>query len=270
LPFSKPRQLNFAPLKPAEFSTKMLHNVTQAGVNLLSKLPGQVAIHNQLGKVEKMAGQVSQLSLSAQSLSNAARTAEVGRTPQGANIQKGIKEMAAMINGGKGNDAIQNRWGSFVSDIARGGRPVDVMALVQHVVRESYLDNIKNLRDHSDKVKHFNEVKKGIRSHIQSFRQIQSASTQLPDKLRKQEFQVSSESGQFALQQGPTIKTRQELDSHIKELEGQLQTVGDDAQLANVDMQNMLQKQQQTLQMMSQISKQLHDTAMAIVRKIGG
>jgi hypothetical protein len=45
---------------------------------------------------------------------------------------------------------------------------------------------------------------------------------------------------------------------------------GDDAQLANVDLQNMLQKQQQTLQMMSNISKMLHDTAMAVIRKIGG
>jgi hypothetical protein len=44
----------------------------------------------------------------------------------------------------------------------------------------------------------------------------------------------------------------------------------DDAQLANVDLQNILQKQQQTLQMMSNISKMLHDTAAAIIRKIGG
>ncbi len=48
-----------------------------------------------------------------------------------------------------------------------------------------------------------------------------------------------------------------------------MKEVGDDAQLANMDLQNMLQKQQQTLQMMSNISKMLHDTAMAVIRKIG-
>jgi len=48
-----------------------------------------------------------------------------------------------------------------------------------------------------------------------------------------------------------------------------MNSVGDDAQLANVDLQNMLQKQQQTMQMMSNISKMLHDTAMAVIRKIG-
>jgi hypothetical protein len=61
-----------------------------------------------------------------------------------------------------------------------------------------------------------------------------------------------------------------ELDQYIEEMESQLNSVGDDAQLANVDLQNMLQKQQQTLQMMSNISKMLHDTAMAVIRKMGG
>jgi hypothetical protein len=66
------------------------------------------------------------------------------------------------------------------------------------------------------------------------------------------------------------ILTKAELDTYIQGMEEKLNSVGDDAQLANVDLQNMLQKQQQTLQMMSNISKMLHDTAMAVVRKIGG
>ncbi len=56
----------------------------------------------------------------------------------------------------------------------------------------------------------------------------------------------------------------------IEAWNGKLDAVGDDAQLANVDLQNALQKQQQTLQMLSSISKLLHDSAMAVVRKIGG
>jgi hypothetical protein len=44
----------------------------------------------------------------------------------------------------------------------------------------------------------------------------------------------------------------------------------DDAQLANLDLQDLLQKQQQALQMLSNVSKTLHDTAMSIIRKIGG
>ncbi len=69
---------------------------------------------------------------------------------------------------------------------------------------------------------------------------------------------------------GDTVNTKAEAEAYVEYLENRLNTIGDDAQLANVDLQNWLQKQQQTLQMMSTISKQLHDTAMAIIRKMGG
>ena len=62
-------------------------------------------------------------------------------------------------------------------------------------------------------------------------------------------------------------KTFQE---EIKKWEEKLNSVGDDAQLANVDLQNTLQKQQQTLQMMSNISKMLYDTSQSVIRKMGG
>lgn len=55
----------------------------------------------------------------------------------------------------------------------------------------------------------------------------------------------------------------------LKYYEDELSSVGDDAQLANIDLQNYLQKQQQLMQMLSSISKATHDTAMAVIRKIG-
>ena len=65
------------------------------------------------------------------------------------------------------------------------------------------------------------------------------------------------------------IETMKALDEYIENLEEELAAVGDDAQLANIDLQNVLQKQQQTLQTMSNVSKMLHDTALAVIRKIG-
>jgi hypothetical protein len=43
----------------------------------------------------------------------------------------------------------------------------------------------------------------------------------------------------------------------------------DEGQLKNLDLQNVLQKQQQTMQMLSNVSNVLHDTSMAVIRKIG-
>lgn len=67
-----------------------------------------------------------------------------------------------------------------------------------------------------------------------------------------------------------SIASKKELTNYLTELEEKLRTVGDDAQLASVDLQNALQKQQQVLQAMSNIAKITHDTAMAIIRNIGG
>jgi len=60
------------------------------------------------------------------------------------------------------------------------------------------------------------------------------------------------------------------LQTGLTVLEQKLQTVGDDAQLANIDLQNQLQKMQQKLQMMSNLSKLQHDTAMSIIRNMSG
>ncbi|MFX1262130.1 MAG: zinc-ribbon domain-containing protein [Promethearchaeota archaeon] len=65
------------------------------------------------------------------------------------------------------------------------------------------------------------------------------------------------------------IDQSEELDARIKDWEGKLSEMGEDSQLANIDLQNAMQKQQQTMQMISNISKVLHDTAMAVIRKIG-
>ena len=59
------------------------------------------------------------------------------------------------------------------------------------------------------------------------------------------------------------------LQTGISVLEDKLASIGEDSQLANIDLQNSLQKQQQLLQMLSNISKSLHDTQMAMIRNMG-
>ena len=58
-----------------------------------------------------------------------------------------------------------------------------------------------------------------------------------------------------------------EIDKSLKELEEQMNTIGDDAQLANVDLQNTLQKSQQLIQALSNVSKAVSDATMAVVRR---
>ncbi|MCI0439288.1 MAG: phage tail protein, partial [Chloroflexi bacterium] len=60
------------------------------------------------------------------------------------------------------------------------------------------------------------------------------------------------------------------VDKLVVELEQRLSLVGDDAQLANLDLQAEIQQQQQTLQTISNVSKMMHDTAMAVIRNLKG
>lgn len=86
--------------------------------------------------------------------------------------------------------------------------------------------------------------------------------------LESEDAAVIREGSSFTQMEG-ALMTKADLETYIENKEELLNSVGDDAQLANVDLQNMLQKQQQTMQMMSNISKMLHDTAMAVIRKMG-
>lgn len=65
-------------------------------------------------------------------------------------------------------------------------------------------------------------------------------------------------------------EAEEQFKAEIAKWEEKLNSIGDDAQLANVDLQNMLHKQQQTLQMLSNISKMLYDTSSAVIRKLAG
>lgn len=84
-----------------------------------------------------------------------------------------------------------------------------------------------------------------------------------------QEAQAGQQSSGSGAGAPKVIRTCEQMENYIKSLEEQLSTIGEDSQLANVDLQNAQQKQQQTLLLMSNMSKVLHETAMSIIRKIG-
>lgn len=167
-------------------------------------------------------------------------------------------------------------------------------ALVQQVLRETYQENTEDLRFYAEKVRYFNQSKKALRSYLDALREFRAnvmsaARTRGVDLCRgdKKDLVILAKLfEQFAhpyevgeVEYGLCIPDRvplaevnsiELLDAAITRWEGRLVTLGDDAQLGNIDLQNMLQKQQQTLQMMSNVSKMLHDTSMAIIRKIAG
>lgn len=79
--------------------------------------------------------------------------------------------------------------------------------------------------------------------------------------------EVVRQIGRFTRTDG-LILTRGDLDAYIEELEGKLETTGEISQLANVTLQQNLQRLQQVLQAMTNVCKTLHEGAMATVRNL--
>jgi hypothetical protein len=139
---------------------------------------------------------------------------------------------------------LKNDWTQVVKGITRQNdlrNSANIHEMVMLVMRESIVNQNKDKQYWLKKLQTYNAMGKEFNQYLE-------------DLHRKAKNLRGSE------------KVRIEQRIHTKEKE--LSTVRNDAQLANLKLQNTLQKTQQLLQMISNISKQLHDTAMAIIRNL--
>jgi hypothetical protein len=65
---------------------------------------------------------------------------------------------------------LQSGWSNFVSKQAEQGGAVDPNALVQYVLRESYMQTTEDLRFYAEKVKYFNTTKKLVHDYVSKLR----------------------------------------------------------------------------------------------------
>ena len=77
---------------------------------------------------------------------------------QAAASSSGISEVSDSIE--------QGSFASFTSEMASNGGAVDPNALVQYVLRESYMQTTEDLRSFAEKVKYFNEQKAALRDQL--------------------------------------------------------------------------------------------------------
>ncbi len=158
-------------------------------------------------------------------------------------------------------------WAEAVSVWATRTNSTDVMALVQWVIREAYLESNEDLKNAAAKVAYYNTMKKRVRDQVSHYRKTlagkpKSARVSMPLLTIRTKYQAGRKAVTVTARATKKVEEWQTL---TKEWEDTLASVGDDAQLANLDLQNALQKQQQLLQMLSNISKILHDTATGII-----
>ncbi|HUH66437.1 MAG TPA: hypothetical protein VLZ07_08390 [Syntrophales bacterium] len=177
-----------------------------------------------------------------------------------------LKNIGVMIGRGAQQDKYLPAWKQLVA----GSKNMDINRAINIVTDEAKREAGQNMDRSRARVQKYNEMKKIIAQELNSERAILSRSGGRIQPFQRNVYVIErGNPDKFGMQKGNVINSKQELQDSIKDLEDKMDTVGDDSQLANVDMQSALQKQQQTLQMLSTISKLLYDTAMAVIRKIG-
>jgi hypothetical protein len=180
--------------------------------------------------------------------------------------QSQLNQIARRLGQGLSYRQIQAQWEGFASQLS--GSNIDVNALVQSVLHQAYQQNQADLQLYADKVRFYNEQKEAIRGELTRMRGFKSS---VDRGDRRTDFRPNMSVWRVSSDYRPpkVIRSTDPLDALISKWEEELNAVGDDAQLANNDLQNVMQKQQQAMQTMSCMSKMLHDTAMAVIRKIG-
>lgn len=155
-----------------------------------------------------------------------------------------LQSFAKRLANDPNSKKLKNDWAQVVKDITKQKslrNSMNVNEMVMIVMRDSIVNQNKDKQYFLKKLQKYNAMGKELSQYLKD----------LQDKAKKQ-------SG--AKKAG--------IEQRIHTKENELQTLGEDAQLVNIDLQNTLQRLQQTIQMMSNISKQLHDTAMAIIRNL--
>ncbi len=194
--------------------------------------------------------------------------------------QSQLNQIAAMVASDKPKkNRIKRRWRKLIRQLAKKNRgQVDVRGLVRQVEQKARARIKKSTQPQANAVKDYTKLKQAMRTelartrgalkNVKAGKSVSFRPRPVPSPVRSPK--VRNPAARFQSSNPPKIMTDERaLEEYIKKWEQELQTVGDDAELANIELQNMLQKQQQTMQMMSNSSKRLHDTAMAVIRKMG-
>ncbi len=166
------------------------------------------------------------------------------------------------------------QWKHVVRSVTRRNANVDINSLVAYVLRKSYIETNEDLKHHADRIRHFNEQKKAAREHMKELRRQRRELERSDDPtetvtVRRLTLSDNYDDNRRPLQvEPPTEMTVDSVAEELQKIVVLANTAEENEESANVDLQNALQKQQRTQQMMSNISKILHDTAKSVIRNM--
>lgn len=176
---------------------------------------------------------------------------------------------------------LQTRWSAW-NLRTQAPKHIDPNELTQWVMQQAYRDNTQDLRSYAMRLEFHTSVKARLRDELNRARLWRSEHApkageegKLTEPYRKQVVPLEpliDADGNWHLRDnvpGEEVENPDTLQEYIREIEQNLQVVGDDMQISQIELQMMSQRQQQLLSSLSSLSKAQHETSMAILRKIG-
>jgi len=174
--------------------------------------------------------------------------------------------VAQLYRQGKSQDA-KALWLKLARANAKGHSVADLYAVARWIMRDAYLVGAPELSARAVQAGASRELHSAIRRYI----------AELKDALLK--FPGASGAkvtvplktvvnGQLA-SSGSKPMTRSELQSHIANMGQESAKAADKSKTDLQNLQNAMQKEAQLLQLLSTVSKMMHDTCMAIIRDVG-
>jgi hypothetical protein len=155
-------------------------------------------------------------------------------------------------------DALAAGWQAFVGTARPGAS--DVEALVELVMKEAADQQAADLNAAMDRLKAITDRKRQMREEIKRMRDFESA---LARGLAQTPQRPSG-----IIPGAATIATAPQAAAYRGQLTAALATLDRDTQLANLDLQRVLERHQQSLQIVSSVQKKLSDTASSVIANI--
>jgi len=186
--------------------------------------------------------------------------------------RRSIATVVGLLTKGDYDNAMA-KWKETVAAYTKRTRQPDINALIQHVLRETYLEPNKDLKYRADKVRYFNEQERIAFAYRDELRKAQ---TELKGERAGETVRVMtlqfSESGD---PDRPVITGRVPNSVDVESVVPELASIvvlcnhaEDESNKADLDLQNAMQKQSQTYQTLSNVMKAFHDTAKASIQNV--
>ena len=184
-----------------------------------------------------------------------------------------IKRVVRDIRRGNQADAMR-QWEEVVREMAKGGvnqaLAADIHRLVQFILRESYREQMEDLKFYAEKVRYFNKVKALVRNHIKEMRNTLAKMDNRTAKevrvltcLPTRYGYLTSDSLRLATAQ--VQMTKAELALSIKELEEMINWFHDEINRTNDEMRAICEALNQLMNTIKNILEKTFDTQLRIM-----